>query len=67
MVISLILKESRDTTKTNNFDSFGEAMTDGRLTEHSSPHIYKLREAILLSKQLGRPLTPEEMKQFEVA
>lgn len=45
---------------------FGEAMPDGRLTEPSDGKIYRLREAILLSKRLGRPLTDEEMKTFEV-
>ena len=45
---------------------FGEAMKDGRLTEPSNGKVYRLREAILLSKRLGRPLTDEEMKKFEV-
>lgn len=47
-------------------DEFGTEMQDGRLTEPSDGKIYKLREAILASKKLGRPLTKEEMKQFEV-
>ena len=46
-------------------DKFGEAMTDGRLTEPSERKVYRLREAILQSKKLGRPLTESEMKQFE--
>lgn len=46
-------------------DKFGEAMKDGRLTNPSNRKVYRLREAILLSKRLGRPLTQEEMKQFE--
>lgn len=50
----------------DNFDRFGEAMPDGRLTEPSNGKVYRLREAILLSKQLGRPLTASEMKEFEV-
>ena len=41
-------------------------MPDGRLTAPSNGKIYRLREAILLSKRLGRPLTDEEMKEFEV-
>ena len=41
-------------------------MQDGRLTEPSDGKIYKLREAILASKKLGRPLTKEEMEKFEV-
>lgn len=50
----------------NRLDEFGTEMQDGRLTEPSDWKIYKLREAILASKKLGRPLTKEEMKQFEV-
>ena len=49
-----------------DFDRFGDLMSDGRLTEQSDQIIYRLREAILLSKQLGRPLTEQEMKAFEV-
>ena len=45
---------------------FGDAMPDGRLTEPSDGKEYRLREAILLSKRLGRPLTDNEMKQFEI-
>lgn len=50
----------------DQFDRFGEKMEDGRLTEHSDGKIYRLREAILYSKQLGRSLTDIEMQQFEV-
>ena len=49
-----------------DFDRFGEEFPDGRLVEPSSPKPFRLREAILLSKRLGRPLTNDEMKQFEV-
>ena len=49
-----------------DFDRFGEEFPDGRLVEPSSPKPFRLREAILLSKRLGRPLTSEEMKQFEL-
>lgn len=52
--------------KFDKFDKFGEKMPDGRLTEPSAGKVYRLREAILLSKQLGRPLSQEEMKKFEV-
>ena len=44
--------------------SFGKEMPDSRLTEPSDGKIFRLREAILLSKRLGRPLTKAEMKQF---
>lgn len=50
----------------DRFDKFGEKMPDGRLTASSDGKVYRLREAILLSKQLGRPLTQEEIRQFEV-
>ena len=45
---------------------FGEAMPDSRLTAPSDGKIYRLREAIFLSKRLGRPLTKSEMARFEV-
>lgn len=54
------------TSTHDNFDHFGEEMPDGRLVEPSTPKPFKLREAILLSKRLGRPLTASEMKQFEI-
>jgi len=40
-------------------------MQDGRLTAPSENKVYRLREAILESRKLGRPLTENEMKQFE--
>ncbi len=49
-----------------DFDQFGEDFPDGRLVEPSLSKPFRLREAILLSKRLGRPLTSEEMKQFEL-
>ena len=45
---------------------FGEEMPDSRLTEPSCGTVFRLREAILLSKRLGRPLTKEEMQSFVV-
>ncbi len=50
----------------DNFDKFGTEMPDGRLTEPSDGKKYRLREAILMTKQLGRALTAEEMRQFEI-
>lgn len=50
----------------NRLDEFGTEMQDGRLTQPSDGTIYNLREAILASKRLGRPLTPEEMEHYEV-
>lgn len=50
----------------DNFDSFGKEMTDGRLTVPSDGKIYRLRDAILMTKKKGRILTSDEMKLFEV-
>ena len=58
-----------DNNKTNaniDYDSFGDIMLDGRLTEQSDGKIYRLREVITYSKMLGRELSGEEMKIFEV-
>lgn len=57
------------TITVNDSDSamrFGEEMPDSRLTEPSDGKVYRLREAILLSKRLGRPLTEDEMSQFVI-
>ena len=62
----MIVAERKSKVILDNFDRFGEEMTDGRLTEPSDGKVYRLREAVLLSKRLGRPLSEEEMKQFEV-
>lgn len=62
----MIVSERKQKTIMDRFDRFGEEMPDGRLTAPSDGKTYRLREAILLSKQLGRPLTKEEMKEFEV-
>lgn len=62
----MIVAQRSDKTVADKLDKFGEAMADGRLTEPSDGKVYRLREAILLSKRLGRPLTQNEMKQFEV-
>ncbi len=62
----MIIAERKQRTIMDKFDKFGEEMPDGRLTVPSDGKIYRLREAILLSKQLGRPLTQEELKRFEV-
>ena len=62
----MIATRRKDKIVTDNFERFGEAMPDGRLTSLSDRKVYRLRKAILFSQQLGRPLSPEEMKQFEV-
>ena len=53
---TITLKESDSAMR------FGEEMPDSRLTEPSDGKVYRLREAILLSKRLGRPLTQDEME-----
>ena len=60
----MIIAERKPKAVVGNFDRFGEAMSDGRLTVPSDGKVYRLREAILLSKKLGRPLTEEEMEKF---
>jgi hypothetical protein len=50
----------------NGFERFGELMSDGRLSEKSDNKVYRLREAIIFSRQLGRPLSESEMKRFVV-
>lgn len=62
----MIIAERKVNKESERFDDFGTVMPDGRLTEQSNGKIYRLREAILLSKQLGRPLTDEEMQGFEI-
>lgn len=61
----MIVAERKKETSLEQFDSFGEKMPDGRLTAPSDGKTYRLREAILLSKRLGRPLTEKEMAEFE--
>lgn len=62
----MIVAERKTTKLIDKYDHFGEAMPDGRLTAPSDNKTYRLREAILLSKRLGRSLTEDEMKQFEI-
>lgn len=50
----------------DKFDKFSEVMQDGRLTEPSDGKVYRLREAILLWKRLGRTLSQEEIRQFKL-
>ena len=49
-----------------DYNDFGNEMPDGRMTEESNGKIYKLRDAIMYSRILGRELTDDEMKDFEV-
>ena len=43
-----------------------DTMEDGRLTSPSNGKEFRLREAIAYSRKIGRLLTEEEMKQFEI-
>ena len=63
---NLIIAERKEESLLDKFAIFCEAMSDGRLTKPSDGKVYRLREAILLSKKLGRLLSKEEMKQFEI-
>lgn len=62
----MIVAERKAVNPIDRYDCFGEVMQDGRLTVPSDNKSYRLREAILLSKRLGRMLTEEEMRQFEI-
>lgn len=62
----MIITKKTSTCFVDQPEYFGEEMPDGRLTAPSSGKIYRLREAILLSKRLGRPLTEHEMKEYEI-
>lgn len=62
----MIIAERKVPDTGDKHNQFGEAMADGRLTQPSGGKSYRLREAILLSKRLGRPLTEDEMETFEL-
>lgn len=62
----MISSEKNQKMNSDKFEKFGEVMQDGRLTASSDIKKYRLRDAILLSNQLGRPLSQEEMNQFEI-
>ena len=47
-------------------DDFESNLKDGRLTEPDGK-IYRLREVILQMKRLGRMLTEEELKAYELS
>ena len=63
---NMIVAERKNKIDLDQFERFGEEMVDGRLTVPSDDREYRLREAILLSEKLGRPLSEEELKQFEI-
>ena len=45
---------------------FEEEMSDGRLTADFDTTIYHFRDMINMRSVLGRPLTEEEMRRFEI-
>lgn len=64
----MIVMERENMSALNNatdYNKFGSEMPDGRMTEMSDGKIYRLREAIMLTKVLGRELTKDEMSKFE--
>lgn len=62
-----IVASRNSNTLRENFDRFGEDFSDGRLTEPSpTERHFRLHEAIAYSNSLGRPLTEQEMKLFEI-
>lgn len=62
----MIVAERKAKVAVSQMEHFGEAMSDGRLTAPSTGKTFSLRAAIMQSKTLGRPLTENEMKQFEL-
>ncbi|WP_163415720.1 hypothetical protein [uncultured Fibrobacter sp.] len=62
-----VVASRKSNTLRENFDRFGEEFSDGRLTEPSpTERHFRLHEAIAYSNSLGRPLTEQEMKLFEI-
>ena len=50
----------------NEMRQFEDSLTDGRLVDPAGGKPLKLRDAILISKKVGRPLSADELKQFEL-
>lgn len=46
--------------------SFGSEFPDGRLCAEPGGKLYRLREAVEMSKKLGRPLTAKEYEEFRI-
>lgn len=64
----MIVMERKNINILNNltdYNKFGTEMQDGCMIDVSDGKIYRLREAIMLTKVLGRELTKEEMSKFE--
>lgn len=59
----MIVAERKAKVVIRKMDCFGEAMPDERLTAPSENKVYRLREAILQSRKLGRPAKYEKMSE----
>ena len=62
----MIVVEKNKNKQHIDYNNFGNEMPDGRMTEESDGKIYKLRDAIMYSKILGRPLNEDEMNKFSI-
>lgn len=55
----------KNINENNNIEDFEKDLTDGRLVEPSEK-LYRLREVVLQMRRLGRMLTTEELKEYEL-
>lgn len=62
----MIIAERKAQTTAHDYDRFGEAMTDGRLTAAAEGRIYRVRDIVLETRRLGRQLTQEELERFVI-
>lgn len=53
-------------SKREPFYDLEAVLTSGRLSVYSGRKMIRLREAMKLVEKLGRPLTEEEEKEFEM-
>lgn len=56
---------TKNINENNNIEDFEKNLTDGRLVEPSEK-LYRLREVVLQMRRLGRMLTAEELKEYEL-
>ena len=61
----MIIVPRKEKENKSVIDDFESNLKDGRLTEPDGK-IYRLREVILQMKRLGRMLTEEELKAYEL-
>lgn len=62
----MIIVPRKEEENKSIIDDFESNLKDGRLTEPDGK-IYRLREVILQMKRLGRMLTEEELKNYELS